>query len=455
MARTTLERATLRLEAGPAAHDLDAVVDADSGHPPEEGWRRRSSYDRYMAAWFPRYVAAYERNATRVRSLHLANFHFRFFDGGRSPAAPGRSSNSTEHHRGNEDADSDDSDDDDEASVRARGHIIRAASARFFSSVLPHLSRLTCLSFEDCAIDPADFQAFFEALPQDRLVENLLLSGVRLDRECIQIVADALLHRNLRLHKLWVTGNRMDYDLYKSICDSAGENPHVRLLALCPSEWEGDRMLDADAVRRVLSSSRHPPSSSPSSLRHFRISCEAGMGPDSLGDIVRMLRTNETLDVFDILGMDGTERSVEELLDLLRTHNVTLRRITLWGIRGGGLLDERESQDRIDRALSRNVRLKGAYERMCQQVPRVRTTSGSGISGSGGGYQPQPPLGPEAIARIGAVPTLLYRLLRRHGYAAALVDQVAAPQQQQQQQQQQQGRRRRDQQGGTEPSDPN
>jgi hypothetical protein len=49
-------------------------------------------------------------------------------------------------------------------------------------------------------------------------------------------------------------------------------------------------------------------------------------------------------------------------------------------------------------------------------VPRVRRRGGDG----------QQSLGPEAIARIHAFPTLLYRLLRHRGLAVALVEEAAA-----------------------------
>jgi hypothetical protein len=227
----------------------------------------------------------------------------------------------------------------------------------------------------------------------------------------------AALRRNMRLRKIWMTVNRLDYDLYQSLCDSAVENGTVRLLAVCPDGWEGDRWLDVGAVRQVLDNRS-------SSVRHFRICGNGGWAPTFFDDVVQMLRTNVTLEAFDYIYLSDP-RHFEMLLGLLRTYNFTLRDIALWSVRGWGL-SERQCHARVKKVLARNRRMVKAYDTLClRPVPRVRRRGGSG----------QQSLGPEAIARIHAFPTLLYRLLRQRGLAVALVEEAAAAHQH--------GRRRR------------
>jgi hypothetical protein len=256
------------------------IPSAHCGRPPKEHPRPRTvgekqylALDRCVALWYPRYVAALERNAatTRTTEVYLANFRF---DGSPSPGINimNRWNEGAEGEGAEEDAARGDAD-----HLRPRaGSRIRRASNRLFASILPSMPSLNRLTLENFVVEPEDLRAFFENLPPDREMNYLSFSLSDRDHGCVRLVVAAL-RRNLRLRELWMTVNRLDYDLYKSICDSAVENGTVRLLAVCPDGWEGDRRLDVGAVRQVLENRWS------SSVRHFRI---CGNGGDWAPDLL-------------------------------------------------------------------------------------------------------------------------------------------------------------------------
>jgi hypothetical protein len=139
-----------------------------------------------------------------------------------------------------------------------------------------------------------------------------------------------------------------------------------------------------------------------SSLRTLRVGAK-WWTRSGIASVVRLLRTNDTLESLDVSGERSGELHAHIRTDLLSTYNFSLRYVPC------GAAAEPEQQVEMDRLLDRNVRVRHDYDRLHDDgIPRV----GSGVE-----------LGAEAFARVSRFPTLLYRLLRQIGCGVALADQ--------------------------------
>jgi hypothetical protein len=200
--------------------------------------------------------------------------------------------------------------------------------------------------------------------------------------------------------------------LCQRICDAAADNSHLRALTLVDERGGPFRN---GALRKLL----HSPNSS--GLQELEIgagdweweidhrspdgrfqlfrarSAERRGDDDELTGLLTLLRTNVGLEVLTLRYEIPPSRLVI-VMELVRTYNFSLRRLVLTHA-------PEYEQLGINRILESNVRVRQDWARL--QDPASPHTA-------------LPALLPEAIARIGQFPTLVFRFLRDPGNAAIL-----------------------------------
>lgn len=211
-----------------------------------------------------------------------------------------------------------------------------------------------------------------------------------LDPQCASRTLRRPSANNVRLRELRLNGIGLDLDSYRAICEGAASNPHLQFLSL-----RGNPM-NVAAIRHVLFCS---PSSS---LRQLDIS-NADWPPGAFEEITHLLRTNVVVDSFRCSIVD--EGYLTVLLDLVSTYNFTIVDLPV-----GPPYWSNDVRRRIDMTVYYNHETRESYRRIREQVPRVV------------GEERRLALWPEAIARIGHFPTLVYRLLKHGDNAAAVVE---------------------------------
>lgn len=180
------------------------------------------------------------------------------------------------------------------------------------------------------------------------------------------------------------------------ICDAASHNRNLAELRLADGlvgalEDEGclDGVLGGESsIRRIHLTPRDPPST----LQH---------------DVIRLLRTNVVLESFTAATpLWAFFEDDAELDGMLRSHNCTLRNVVQHYIVSflmeGQQLRERSAQDRVDRLLARNARMREDQARSVAVL----------ASAAGEQHCIVRRLLPDMVQRFNAFPTLIYRFLR-------------------------------------------
>jgi hypothetical protein len=264
---------------------------------------------------------------------------------------------------------------------------------RLFSDVLPnHRSLDGTIKFRKCS--SANIELFAAAFPspnRTRPLRFLHFDDVELQPSCVEAVA-SMIRRNARIGCVNFVRCGLDAGGCKRICDSVVSNEHLRSLSI----W-GE--IAVDTVVEALGEK--------SQLRQLLFTADWSV--EAFVALIERLKTNTVLKVLVLSAVDAFPSSMplNLLEDLLTTHNITLQHVAIqqWAGTDDGLAFHPATVP-IRALLQRNASLRAADAQLQTQQ-----------------YSIAPDLLPEAIERVGRVPTLLYRLLRR-GNLDALAEQV-------------------------------
>jgi hypothetical protein len=264
------------------------------------------------------------------------------------------------------------------------------AVERLFWSVLPGHPSIREVLLNQTRVHPLLLTRFLAAVPDDRPLTRLEIGGRPLEAECVHALAVALRQNKAAIEQLSLQACRLDPDGCLLLCEGAAHNRHVTALSL----YESDPVVRPECLRHILGGN--------SSIRDLEFS-EHCLDEASVSELVPLLRTNCRLENLRLEGWDcSVDHMYESFLDLVRTYNFTIRRLELCCV-------SRE----VSATLRRNERVRDDYRRAVEAADAER------IERQG--------LGPEAIGRFGAFPTLIYRYLRWNGYAAVVALSSSSP----------------------------
>jgi hypothetical protein len=254
---------------------------------------------------------------------------------------------------------------------------------RLFWSVLPGHPSSREVLLSRTRVHPLLLTRFLAAVPEDRPLTRLKIGWRPLETECVQALAAALRQNKAAIEQLSLQACRFDPDGCLLLCEGVAHNRHATALSL----YESDPVVRPECLRHVLGGT--------SSIRDLELSALC-LDEASFSELVQLLRTNCRLEDLRLEDWDSSvDHLYDDFLDLVRTYNFTIRSL---GLRCGS----RE----VSATLQRNGRVRDDYRRA------VTAASAAAIERLG--------LGPEAIGRFGAFPTLIYRYLRWNGCAAAV-----------------------------------
>jgi hypothetical protein len=264
---------------------------------------------------------------------------------------------------------------------------------RLFGTVLPRHESLRTISLSRCVVPFRYLRAMVMAATpssSSSSITQVSLYDCTLDPRCeaVRAMVDALGYSNGTLTNVRLSRCGLDAGQCRAVFDGAANSRSLVSLSID----EPDKLVvDATALSRALGSKR-------SSLRTLRVAAKE-WNPDGISSVARLLRTNETVEAFDASGANASALH-DELRRVLETYNASLRYLS-------GVGPEHRAQ--MNRLLDRNVQVRRDYDRLQDEggVPRVGQS---------------PPLYAEALGRVRRFPTLLYRVLRRHGIAVAVAE---------------------------------
>jgi hypothetical protein len=262
-----------------------------------------------------------------------------------------------------------------------------------FGQVLPFHPTLKRLAFFDIegAIPVRYLTLLTSSLPaagSSSALKILQFMFPRFGRESSQAIAD-LIGRNVALTELVVLPNRhaLHPDDCKLICEATLRHTSLQCLRLRVDEVQDDTLGGVGAS---------------STLRTLGVTSNGGFSEGSVASFARQLRTNATLSHLSLatrseMPRDDRFRLFRPIEKVLETHNFTLTQVEV----GAGW----DGQENVVSLLRRNRRIQRALEQLEPVSYRLEPTI----------------LWPRAFEKVSALPTLLYRFLRR-GDVSALSD---------------------------------
>jgi hypothetical protein len=282
---------------------------------------------------------------------------------------------------------------------------------RLFRVVLPNHPTLDTVEFLDCpAASPRIVPTFLSGMNATKRWSGLHFRNGWMCEAACHALAEALA-RGVRIERLTLEFCHLSQRLCQRICDAAAGNSHVRALTLV-DEHAGP--FHNGALRKLL----HSPSSGLQELeigagdweweidhrspdgrfQLFRARLAERHGDDDeLTGLLTLLRTNVGLQALT-LRYEIPPGRLAIVVDLVRTYNFSLHRLVLTHAPDYEQLG-------INRILESNGRVRQDWVRLQDQAAP---------------HTALPALLPEALARIGRFPTLVFRFLRDPGNAAIL-----------------------------------